>query len=126
MKSIDDLQMYFAKKSKLADLEEKSRLVRSYLDTCSKRKCTEVSDALLRDIEQIENQVVSMRKELRCEAESINAMLDMVTDEMSRVALKLHYLEGHAWKDVAAILHTSTEAVKKMAYRQLNRVISTS
>ena len=50
MKSMDDLQMYFEKN---ADLEEKSRLVRSYLDTCSKRKCTEVSDALLRDVEQI-------------------------------------------------------------------------
>lgn len=124
--STDKLQAYFVKRNKLADLEEKSKLVRAYLDACSKRKHYAVSDTLLRDAKQIEDQVLSMRQELLVDAEAVNEMLDMVTDDISRMALKLHYLEGHTWKDVAAVLHTSTEAVKKMAYRQLNRTFFNS
>lgn len=65
-------------------------------------------------IEMLERKAASAREKTLDLAEQIEDMIDALDDHNQKAVIRLHYLNGYTWQEVALILHFTDRNVRRI------------
>jgi len=81
---------------------------------------------LLAEIEDLQDRIAYLKREIDKEKRKLNKFIDKIVDERVRMALRLKYFRDITWWQVADILgeNYNEEGVKKLCYKYLEDAVT--
>lgn len=72
------------------------------------------------EIVALEEKIADLREVLREEEAEASAFLSSIDDECVSTALRLRYIHGMLWKEVAYLVGQSKQSITQLCYKYLN------
>lgn len=72
------------------------------------------------EIVALEEKIAALRETLREKEAEVSAFLSSIDDECVSTALRLRYIHGMLWKEVAYMVGQSKQSITQLCYKYLN------